>query len=328
MKLYGRALLVCAAAALAIALCGCSDNAPSAKTGASAQSSISSEKSDTSGDTSSEQSADMENSAEDNNSDKSQSDKGDDDKSGEDEYSAGENDSAASHADNDTAEPDADDDEDSYSDESIADESSADESSHSESTESKTTSEIVNMTNIDTREFTAGGKAKITGKASGGTGKYSYEFYYKRAEDDDWMPFGNDQVAYFSPELGGEFVIRTYAKDSDGSYALKDFTVTVHAPLENTTTVSETSFTVGKEVSVKVSATGGMGKYKFQLYYKRKNTDEWLKFSTAGSGTFKPESAGEFTIRSYVTDAEGNTAKKDFELTAKEKPKASKAENS
>lgn len=86
--------------------------------------------------------------------------------------------------------------------------------------------------------------------------------------------------------------------------------------LQNKTTVSKQKFTVGETVTVTGDAEGGSGRYTYEFYYKRANATSWTRLGKDGKANFKPGSAGEFTIRTYVKDELGNTTKKDFSLTA------------
>ena len=82
---------------------------------------------------------------------------------------------------------------------------------------------------------------------------------------------------------------------------MKDFTLTAtSASLTNNTTVSKTNFNVGETITVKGAATGGTSPYTYEFYYKRSTASSWTKFGSNGSGTFKPGSAGTFTIRTYA----------------------------
>ncbi|MBR2175507.1 MAG: hypothetical protein IJ861_00995 [Clostridia bacterium] len=68
----------------------------------------------------------------------------------------------------------------------------------------------------------------IKGAAAGGTGTYTYEFYYKRSTATAWTKFGSATSATFKPSSAGTFDIRVYVKDSKGAFAVKDFTVTAN----------------------------------------------------------------------------------------------------
>ncbi len=178
---------------------------------------------------------------------------------------------------------------------------------------------LANNTNVSKTNFNVGEKVTVTGAASGGDGKYTYEFYYKRSTASSWTKFGSNGTGTFQPGSAGTFTIRTYAKDGSGHTAMKDFTLTATDPqaaLTNKTTVSKTNFNVGEKITVTGAASGGDGKYTYEFYYKRSTASSWTKFGSNGTGTFQPGSAGTFTIRTYAKDSAGKSSVKDFTLTA------------
>ncbi len=66
----------------------------------------------------------------------------------------------------------------------------------------------------------------VTGAASGGTGPYTYEFYYKRSTVNNWTRFDKNGTGIFKPGSAGTFTIKTYVKDSTGKASVKEFTLT------------------------------------------------------------------------------------------------------
>ena len=178
------------------------------------------------------------------------------------------------------------------------------------------TAPLVNNTTVSKTNFTVGQTVTVKGAASGGSGTYTYEFYYKKSTASTWTKFGSATSANFKPSSAGTFSIRVYAKDSAGTSVVKNFTLTAFAPLVNNTTVSKTNFTVGQTITVKGAAAGGNGTYKYEFYYKRTTSDKWVRFGSATTATFKPASAGSFNIRVYAKDSVGNAAVKNFTVTA------------
>ena len=176
-----------------------------------------------------------------------------------------------------------------------------------------TNNTTVNKTNIKVGEIVT-----VKGAASNGNGSYSYEFYYRRSTVNTWTKFDSNGKGIFQPGSAGIFYIRTYAKDSSGKAAVKDFTVTATAgTLTNKTTVSKTSFTVGDTIVVAGGASGGNGNYSYEFYYQREGASSWTKFGSDGLGTFSPRSAGSFFIKTYAKDSAGKVGIKEFALTAK-----------
>ena len=175
---------------------------------------------------------------------------------------------------------------------------------------------LTNNTTVSKTDFKVGEAITVTGAASGGSGTYTYEFYYKRSTVSTWTKFGSNGKGTFQPGSAGTFTIRTYAKDSKGASSMKEFTLTATEPLTNKTTVTKTDFKVGETITVTGAASGGSGTYTYEFYYKRDTASSWTKFDKNGTGTFKPGSAGTFTIKTYVKDSNGSTSVKSFTLKA------------
>ena len=92
--------------------------------------------------------------------------------------------------------------------------------------------------------------------------------------------------------------------------------VETEKPLVNNTTVRKTKFIAGETITVKGAASGGTAPYSYEFYYKRSTVNNWTRFDKNGVGTFKPGSAGTFTIKTYVKDSKGKASVKEFTLTA------------
>ena len=86
--------------------------------------------------------------------------------------------------------------------------------------------ELENKCTVSKTSFTVGETVTVTGDAAGGSGAYTYEFYYKRTNAADWTRFGSGSSARFAPSSAGSFVIRTYVKDSTGKAVRKEFSLT------------------------------------------------------------------------------------------------------
>ncbi|MBR2176721.1 MAG: hypothetical protein IJ861_07245 [Clostridia bacterium] len=175
---------------------------------------------------------------------------------------------------------------------------------------------LTNNTTVSKTTFNVGETVTVKGAAAGGSGTYTYEFYYKRSTATSWTKFGSAGAATFKPSSAGTFDIRVYAKDSTGASAVKNFTVTAKSALVNNSTVSKTSFNVGEAVTVKGAAAGGTVIYTYEFHYKRNTATSWTKFGSVASATFKPSSAGTFNIKVTAKDSAGNSSVKEFTLIA------------
>ena len=110
-------------------------------------------------------------------------------------------------------------------------------------------------------------------------------------------------------------------KDTNGTESKKYVTLTVKAAeLVNTSTVSATSITLGNSVTVKGSATGGAGSYKYAFFYKSSSSSTWTTkqdFSSTSSVSIKFTGAGTKNICIKVKDGNGTIEKKYIDVTVK-----------
>ena len=89
---------------------------------------------------------------------------------------------------------------------------------------------LVNNAKISSTRVKVGENIRMTAAASGGEGGYQYAFYYKRAENDNWVTakdFGEDTVAEFRPLATTTYEICVKVRDFYGRVEKKYFTVTV-----------------------------------------------------------------------------------------------------
>ena len=185
---------------------------------------------------------------------------------------------------------------------------------------------LANDSTVSATSLALGKTLTINGVGSGGTGGYSYEFYYKKSSATSWSKFGSAYVtgstAKFTPSVLGTYNVKVIVKDSSGKTASKEFSVKFSyegTPLVNTSSVSATSLDVGKTVTLTGAATGGKGTYSYQFFYKKYGSSDWSKFSSAyvqgNKATLTPSSAGTFYVKSFVKDGVGNTQSKVFTVS-------------
>ncbi len=177
--------------------------------------------------------------------------------------------------------------------------------------------QLSNITTVSKTDFIVGETVTVKGEAYGGNGEYFYEFYYKRNNSDKWTAFGKNGTAAFKPAAEGSFTIRTYAKDTAGHAAVKDFSLKASPAIVNKTTVSTTELTTEDAVKVKGAAAGGDGNYYYEFYVKKAKDNKWTSFGKRGEGTFKPQSTGDYIIRTYAKDKVGGADVKDFNIKVK-----------
>ena len=186
------------------------------------------------------------------------------------------------------------------------------------------TNPLVNESTINKTECYKGDCVTITGKASGGATPYKYQFYYKKASVDNWSSFkdtslsNNGTVAKLYPGTATTYNVKVVVTDKDGKTEEKIFDINVKNKIQNTSTVSATSVTLGKTIKVTGACTGGIGDCTYEFYYKRTNASSWTKYGGETTASLKPTKAGVFDLLVYARDSKGMSSAKTFRVTFKE----------
>lgn len=186
---------------------------------------------------------------------------------------------------------------------------------------------LVNTSELSSLTVVQGNSVKVNASAKGGKAPYRFAVYYKKAADTKWttlQKLGTTATAVFKPEEAGTYDVCVHAKDAEDSLEKKFFTVEVKEPLKNTSKVSATTVVAGDPITIKASAKGGAGDYKYSVYYKKSGASKWStkqKDSTNATVTFKPGTATKYTVSVKVTDKDGNVDKKYFTIKATAKLK-------
>ncbi len=169
----------------------------------------------------------------------------------------------------------------------------------------------------------AGTKVTMNGSASGGTSPYTYAFYYKRATNTKWVTLGTEfssaSTASLTPGSAAVFDVKIAVRDSKGETAEKSFTLTVKAPLSNTSTISASKVASGTTVTMTGSASGGASPYTYAFYYKRTSATNWntlgTAFSSVSTASVTPKTISDYDIRIVVRDSDGTEKEKTMKLT-------------
>ncbi len=186
---------------------------------------------------------------------------------------------------------------------------------------------LSNTSTISATSITLGNSVTVTGKATGGTAPYQYAAYYKKATSAEYTKaraYSTTQKMTIKPAAATTYNVRIKVKDSKGIVSNKDFTVKVTnastTALTNKSTISATSITQGKSVTVTGAASGGTTPYQYGVYYKKSTSTSYTTvqaYSTTKTVTIKPASATTYDVRVKVKDAKGTIATKDFKVTVK-----------
>ena len=187
---------------------------------------------------------------------------------------------------------------------------------------------LVNQSTSSAKSVYVKQAVTFKGNATGGKGAYTYKFYYRKGNN-DWTEFKETSItengtkARLVPGAAATYNVKVVVTDERGTSDEKIFSVSVTNPLVNESTVDKTDCYNGDAVTVTGKASGGAAPYTYQFYYKKASTDNWTLFKDANissDGTvakFYPGVATKYNIKVIVTDKNGNTEEKPFEINVK-----------
>ena len=181
---------------------------------------------------------------------------------------------------------------------------------------------LENSSTIPSGTYTVGKPVKINCSATGGSGSIQYAVFYKQHKQTSWTKasgYSTSTSRSFTPKASTTYDVRVKAKDASGKVVNKDLTVTVKSSvLKNTSTLSDSTITLGKKVTVSCTSTGSTGTVQYAVFYKQEKQSTWTKasgYSTKSSVTIAPKSAKVYTVRVKAKDASGKIVNKDIRLT-------------
>ena len=182
--------------------------------------------------------------------------------------------------------------------------------------------EISVLTNNSFIDFETIGVKKnitITGSASGGTGEYTYAYFYKKCYENKWSTkknFSTTESVKLCPQTVTDYDICVKVKDSSGTVTKKYFVVKVNPALAIQAAVSPESIMKGQQITMTASATGGSGNYTYAYFYNR-DGGAWKtvrNFSTASLVSLKPAYTGNYGICIKAKDSYGTVVKQYFNV--------------
>ena len=184
--------------------------------------------------------------------------------------------------------------------------------------------ELKNTSTVASGKYTVGNPIKINCSAKGGSGTVQYAVFYKQHKQTSWTMasgFDSSTSRSFTLKAATTYDVRVKAKDASGKVVNKDLSVTVTASvLKNTSTLSDSTITRGKKVTVSCTSNGGVSPVKFAVFYKQAKQTKWTKASGYSSKTavsIVPKAATTYNIRVKAKDASGKIVNKDLTVTVK-----------
>ncbi len=181
---------------------------------------------------------------------------------------------------------------------------------------------LENNSSVSKTTVNIGDPVIINGAASGGSGSYTFAYYFKKSSKTDWIAISDgyteETTAQFKPGSAVPYDILIVSRDSDGNTASKTFTVKVNnIALKNNSYISTDSIKIGEKVVIKGAAAGGTAPYKYAFYYKKCTNSEWIPMTepyTTKSIAFRPKTAVGYDVKAVVRDASGTEKSVTFKV--------------
>ena len=177
-----------------------------------------------------------------------------------------------------------------------------------------------NNSTLSKTQITLGDTITVNGKATGGTGKYTYAVYYKKTSDSQWstaQAYKTNATVSIKPANATTYDICVKGKDSNGTEVKKYFTVKVTNILQNNSTISNTEINLGDTITVNGKATGGTCNYTYAVYYKKTSDTKWTtaqSYKNNATVSVKPDLATDYSVCVKVKDSNGTETKKYFNI--------------
>lgn len=181
---------------------------------------------------------------------------------------------------------------------------------------------LTNCSVLSGDTVTAGDELLLHAGAEGGSGQYKYAVVYKDSQSDEWTTLRKlsaNEMVYFTPSIPGITTLCLTIQDSFGNSLKQYYEITVEpgTPPVNTSTLSDASILLGRSVTIEAAAEGGVGDYRFAVYYKKASAASWTKVSGYTAATvfqITPKAAVDYIVKVCVKDSSGTIVEKELPL--------------
>ena len=176
---------------------------------------------------------------------------------------------------------------------------------------------------ISSDEIVLGGTVTVNAKAVNCTSNYTYAVLYKKKSENKWtvkQNYSTNDTVVIKPAKATDYDVCVKVKDTNGKITKKFFEWKVNEKLKNTSVISAATIKKGNTVTVKGSATGGMGNYQYAVLYKKKSESKWTVrqgYKDNSEIIVRPYTNTDYDICIKVQDKDGTIAKKYFIVTVK-----------
>ena len=185
--------------------------------------------------------------------------------------------------------------------------------------------DLVNESTLSAEKISLGNTIKVTAKASGGSGSYTYEILYKilykKTTDSKWVKqqsYSANTTVNIKPAKVAEYQVCVKAKDSKGTVEKKYMTFKTTSGVKNTSTVNAATIEYGGIITINGSAEGGTAPYQYAFLYKKTTESKWSEVQAYAENTtvsITPKKAVDYDVCVKVKDANGVEEKRYFVIT-------------
>lgn len=183
--------------------------------------------------------------------------------------------------------------------------------------------ELMNDSMLSAQNIALGSSLTVYGYAQGGDENYTYAVLYKKKSDKKWtvkQNYSTNDVVAIKPAKATDYDVCVKVRDGTGKIVKRFFEVKVNDKLKNTSAISETAIRKGNTVTLKGSATGGVGVYEYAVLYKKKAESKWTirqGYKENDEILVRPYTNTDYDICIKVRDSEGTISKKYFSVTVR-----------
>ena len=182
---------------------------------------------------------------------------------------------------------------------------------------------IVPKLTVSKSSIVCGQKIAFSVTATGGTGGFTYAFYYKEKSASNWIEkqkFSTNTKVEAKPSKASDYEVCVKVKDSSGTVqkTYGSFKVTPAVSLK--ISLSASTIVKGQTTTVTAAASNGSGGYKYAVYLKNSSSDKWSTvqdFGTNAKVSLKPAYSGAYQVCVKAKDSIGGVAKVFADITVK-----------
>ena len=182
--------------------------------------------------------------------------------------------------------------------------------------------ELENNSTLSSTVVKPGTSITATASAAGGTGSYTYAFWWQKMGGSGWntkKAYSTSKTAAYTFNTAGAYNVRISVKDSSGK--IKSVTYHVYiTTLTNSSTLSATSVSKGTAIKATGKSSNGSGTKQYAFYWKKSTSSTWTTksaYGVAATATYTFNTAGTYDIRISVKDSTDAVVFKDYTVTVK-----------